>query len=408
MLLCSVADSNKLSVTMLLRRSPELDVATLGGMNLVSSTTLQQPTTPPSRCQSPQHVVSNQTCPSAAEHIAFRAHPQGRNAVMPHVIHLRDVHGHSAHENRDTDLDHGRLAGTLQPWHSAQHGSSAQHSMQHMPQHAQRTKPSSSMHAQSSNSHPRLHAHTDSSPEGAVFDLYHHSQKLAEQLPAELKVEESNDISGASAAFSHGRRSPGSRASSISPAGALVTGGAYSIQGPALDTDPEAADAAAVFAETQSSGSIQPLALDTELSIKSSTVRFKLAGSDPSNDPSAPSSAHVPTELEDEHGGHAALQSEDVEGAVPHGPRELWASNKRTLSLSSTGPSLKGVLKKSMSRDCAVVAPYGTSPALESSGVSFALGAEEDSIDEDLVSCMPSSALLKQGSESFPAWLTGG
>lgn len=406
MVLCSVDNSNKMSVTMLLRRSPELDVATLGGMNLVSSTTLQQPTTPPSRSQSPQQAVSNQTCLSgAAEHVPLRAHPRGRNAVVPHAIHLRDVRTHTARADLDRDGEDDRLACNLQPWHSAMHGRSTQHSM---PQHAQRTKSSNSMHAQSSISHPRMHAHVDSSPEGAAYDLYHHSQKLTEQLPAGLKWEVS-DMSGASAATSQGRRSPGSRASSISPAGALPMGGAYSMQEPALDSDPAAADAAAVSAETHSSGSAQPSALDTQLSGKS-TVRFMLAGSDLSNGPSAVSSAPIPTQMEDEdarHTQHAAEESEDAEGAEPHGAHGLWAS-QRTTSLTASGLSLKGVLKKSMSRKSAVMSSYGTTAALESSGVSFALAAEEDKIHEDPLSCMSSGVLQKQGSESFPAWLTAG
>ncbi|KAL3161488.1 hypothetical protein ABBQ32_010365 [Trebouxia sp. C0010 RCD-2024] len=399
----SADNSNMMSVTMLLRRSPELDVATLGGMNLVSSTTLQQPTTPPSRAQSHQQAVSNQTCLSgAAEHVPLRAYPRGRNTVVPHTIHLRDVHTHTVHVDLGREVEYDRPVGKSQPWHSAQHSRSMQHSM---PQHAEQTKSSSSMHARSSNSHPRIHAHADSGSEGAAFDLYHHSQKLTEQLQAGLKWELS-DMSGASAATSQGRRSPGSRASSISPAGADLEGGAYSLQEPALDTDASAADAAAVSAESHSSGSAQRSALDTQLSGKS-TVRFMLAGSNLSNDPGAVSAAPIPTEIEDEDAGHAVAESEDAEGAEPLGAHGLWAS-QRTLSSTSSGLSLKGVLKKSMSRKSTVIPPYGTSPALESSGVSFALTAEEDSMDEDPPSCMPSGALLKQGSESFPAWLTAG
>ncbi|KAL0025845.1 hypothetical protein WJX79_005971 [Trebouxia sp. C0005] len=74
-------ESNMMSVTMLLRRSPELDVATLGHMNLISSNTLRLPATPPSRCRSPDHVVSNTTHSAHKEVVSTRPVPKGRNTV---------------------------------------------------------------------------------------------------------------------------------------------------------------------------------------------------------------------------------------------------------------------------------------------------------------------------------------
>ena len=413
-MLCSADDSNTMSVTMVLRRSPDLNVAALGGMNLVSSTTLRQPIPPPSsRAQSPQLAMSNNSLSGHPEHVAPRAHPKGRNSVVPHAIHLRDLQGSVAHGDLGSEVEDERVAGKahVQSWHPAQHGRSTEHSMQHMSQHAQRSSSvnaqrarfSGSVHAQTSN-HPRLHAHMDASPEEAAFDLYHHSQMLNEQLPAGMKWELSDDTSTGSAA--PGRPLPSSRASSISPTGALTMGGAYSIQGPALDTDAVAANAA----DASGSCSIQPSALATQLSGRSSTVRFMLA-SDPSQDPSAVSLALIPHTVEDdgEHAGHAVLQSQGTKDSMPHGADEALALDKRTLSLSSTASSLKGVLKKTTSKGSAVSPLFGGSQALGSAGVSFALGAgDEDSSNDDTVSAMQSSALLKQGSESFPSWLTDG
>lgn len=418
-MLCRVEESNTMSVTMLLRRSPELDVATLGGMNLVCSTALRQLKTPPSRALSPQHAMSNNTSPLHPEHLTQRAHPQGRNQVVPHTIRLRDLQSHGAHGDLGSEVEDERVAGKARSRPSAQRGGSAEPAMQqqHVSQHAQHSSVNAqharSLHAQSSTC-PRADKYMDPSAEGAAFDLNHCSQKLAEQLPAGIQQEMSHSsTSTESAAPGQGRPLTYSRASSVSPAGGLTMGGAFSIQGPALDTDDvgaaEAADAAAV-SEAAQGCSTQPSALATQLSRRSSTVRFMLASADPSQNPNAASVTPIPHTTEDdaEHAGHGVQQSKETEGAELRGADGMWASDRHTLSLSTTS-SLKGVLKKTTSRDSAVVSPCDISRALNSPGVSFAWGAlEQDSGIADAVCAMQSSTLQKQGSESFPSWLTGG
>lgn len=374
--LCRVDDSNTMSVTMLLRRSPDLNVATLEGMNLVSSTTLSQPITPPSRAQSPQHAMSNDTFTDPPEHMPLRALPKARNPVVPHIILLRDLQADALHGEQGSEVE-----GKSRSWHSAQHAGSP-----------------STMQAQSRSS---------PSAEEAAFDLYHHSQ-----MPAVMKQETGHSSPPTeSAAPGQGRPLPCSRASSISPAGGLTTGGAYSIQGPALDTDAlgtEAVGAAAASDGAQGSCSPQPSALGSQLSGRSSTVRFMFETSNPLQDPSRASTAAI-AEDDAEHARHAVLQSQHSDDAVPREADRMWDSDKRTWSLSSTASSLKGVLKKTASKDSAVTLPCDSGQAWSSHGISFALGAgNEDSSNEDAISSMQSSALLKQGSESFPSWLTGG
>ena len=404
-----------MSVTMLLRRSPELDVTTLGGMNLVSSTALRQPKTPPSRAQSPQHAMSNNTPPLCPEHMTQRAHPQGRNQVVPHTIRLQDLQSHGAHGDLGSKEEDERMVGKSRSWHSAQHGSTEPAMQEHVSQHAQHSSVNSnaqharSLHARSSTS-PEADKSMDPSAEEFAFDLNHCSQKLAEQPPAGMKQEMSHSsMSTDSAAPGQGRPLTCSRASSVSPAGGLAMGGAFSIQGPALDTDDvgaaEAADAAAGSEQAQGCNT-QPSALATQLSRKSSTVRFMLASEDPSQDPNTASAAPIPHATQDA-AEHAVQQSEmKSEAAEPCGADRMWASDRHTPSPSATS-SLKGVLKKTTSRDSAVVSPCDVSQALNSPGVSFALG-DGDSEIADAVCAMQSGTLLKQGSESFPSWLTGG
>ena len=212
-----------------------------------------------------------------------------------------------------------------------------------------------------------------------------------------------------------GRPLPCSRASSISPAGGLTTGGAYSIQGPALDTDAvgavandAAAEATAASDGAQHSCSPQPSALGSQLSGRSSAVRFMLDTPNPDEDPSIASTAPIAAD-DAEHARHAVLLSQHTGDAMPHEADGMWASDKCTLSLSSTPSSLKGVLKKTASRDSAVTSSCDISQALNSHGISFALGSDDgDGSNDGAISSMQSSALLKHGSESFPSWLTGG
>ena len=405
-----------MSVTMLLRRSPDLNVATLEGMNLVSSTTLRQPMTPPSRAQSPQHAMSNNTSTAHPEHMSLRVHPKGRNTVVPHIIHLRDLQGDAMLGDLGSQVE----GNNSRPWHSALHGRSTEHMSQHA-QHAQHgsvnaqhARSPSSMYAQSS-SPARLCGHMNSSPGDAAVDLYQSSQKLVKQLPAGTKQETSHSSTlTESAAPGQGRPLPCSRASSISPAGDLTMGGAYSIQGPALDTDTvgaeaknAAADAAAVSVAVQGSCSPQHSALGSQLSGRSSTVRFMIDTPNPDEDPSNASMAPI-AGVDADHARHAVLRSQHTEDAVLHEEDGMWASDKRTLSLSSSASSLKGGLKKTASRDSAVTPLCDVSQALSSHGISFALGAGvEDSSNDDATYSMQSVALLKQGSESFPSWLTG-
>ena len=363
-----------MSVTMLLRRSPELDPTALGHMHLISSTTLSHSVTPPDRARSPDHVRSNNSIDSLGQKglITLRAVPKGRGAVVPHSVHLRDLHG-------------------LKLKAASQHGSTACTAG-----HAQAVVIGQAASVQLGKS--ELTAQSDTAS-GAEFDLCDQSQKLAMQLQAglqsqlQLPVIAANKRGGlVSIAAHHADLAACMLASDIhmdrdavsrneSPDSELhAAQGSYSMQLPALDSD-TAGTAAAGADQSQGPCSVQPSAADAPLARKSSTVRFLLDSQKDDTDCAASCSGVIAVEET-----HSISQSPAV-SEVPglHGSRSVS-------SLSAAG-SLKSALKSTLS---------GASSA---SAVSFAVddgvSSQAQGVDQER-----GEAPLKQGSGSFPSWLT--
>ena len=410
-----------MSVTMLLRRSPELDVATLGHMHLISSNTLRLSATPPSRCGSPDHVASNTTHAVHKEVVSTRLVPKGRNTVVPHVVHLRDLQ--SLGGNADVSADSGgkefegvrRTMRGGQVWDLTQYGntnghSTAKHAQQGLTQHAQhgvgdavsasfRITQSRVADAQSSK-HAVVSCMSDTAADRETFDLYQFSQTLTMQPLAGLQKMQSNG---------RGESPNGARS---------LPQGSCSMQSPALDSY-EAEAAAVGAAESQGSFSIQPPALDLPLSHKVSSVRFTMdrafspdtgthddssqgAGASPElmrtvNDPSV-----------DDRDMSIGLERSSSSSS-PAGTIAVSAVN-RTISSVSINSSLKSALKQHVSNASSAAAGLsrGSSTLKGSvSGVSFALDGGDSSTDKEADSAQD-DALIKQGSGSFPSWLTDG
>lgn len=165
---------------------------------------------------------------------------------------------------------------------------------------------------------------------------------------------------------------------------------------------------------------MQPSALlHSQLSRKSSTVRFTTARPftpdseadpvDPPADPTADPTADTDT-LPEDHAGHAALQPHDADVMMTN--QGLLGKPLVTpmATLSSVTSLLKGVLKKTTSGASAATLMSCDSQVLQSSGISFALDADDDQSGHhgEYVGAVQHSVLLKQESELFPAWLVGG
>ncbi len=411
-----------MSVTMLLRRSPELDVATLGHMNLISSNTLRQSATPPSQCGSPDHVVSNTSHPVHKEVVSTRPVPKGRNTVVPHVVQLRDLQSLNLGGNADVSADSGgkefegvrRTMRGGQAWDLTQYGnanghSMAKHAQQGLTQRVQhgvgdaavsasfRTTQSKVADGQSSK-HAVVTSVSDNAADNDTFDLYHRSQTLTMQPLA-------------------GSQEMQSSSRCESPNGARsCPQGSCSMQSPALDS--YAAEAAA---ESQGSFSIQPPALDSPLSRKASSVRFTIdhaftpdTGTDEYSSQRAGASpelmqtANSPS-MHDRDAG-VSLEGGPSSSSSPAGTVAVSAVIRTMSSVSNTS-SLKSALKQSVSNASSAVAALsrGTSTLKGSvSGVSFALDGGDESCADKGADSAQNGALIKQGSGSFPSWLTDG
>ncbi len=410
-----------MSVTMLLRRSPELDVATLGQMNLISSKTLRLSATPPSRCGSPDHVVSNTTHPVHKEVVSTRPVPKGRNAIVPHVVHLRDLQNLNLGGNADVSAEFEGVRRTMrggQAWDLTQYGnanghSTAKHAQHRLTQRAQhgvgdaavsatfRTTQSKVADAQPSN-HAFVTGMSDTAADDETFDLYHLSQTLKMQPLAGLREMQSS-----------------SRCESPNGARALPQG-SCSMQSPALDSY-EAEAAAVGAAESPGSFSIQPPALDSPLSRKASSVRFTMDRAftpDPGTDDDSSQRAGASPELMqtanspsvDDRG--MSIDLEETPSSSSSSPAGTIAGSavNRTISCASYTSSLKSALKQSVSNASSTAAALsrGNSTLKGSvSGVSFALDGGDNIADKE-AELAQDDALTKQASGSFPSWLTDG
>ena len=414
-----------MSVTMLLRRSPELDVATLGQMNLISSKTLRLSATPPSRCGSPDHVVSNTTHPVHKEVVSSRPVPKGRNAVVPHVVHLRDLQSLSLGGNSDVSADSGgkefegvrRTMRGGQGWDLTQYGnanghSTAKHAQQGLTQRAQHgvgdaavsasfsTTQSKIANAQPSN-HAVVTGMSDTAADDETFDLYHLSQTLKMQPLAGLREMQSSN-----------------RCESPSGARSLPQG-SCSMQSPALDSY-EAEAAAVGAAESQGSFSVQPPALDSPLSRKASSVKFTMdraftpdTGTDDDSSQRAGASPELMQTANspsvDDRDVSIGLEGSPSSSSSPAGTIAVSAVNRTTSSISHTS-SLKSALKQSVSNVSSSVAALSRGNSTLKgivSGVSFALNGDDSSADKEAESAQD-DALIKQASGTFPSWLTDG
>jgi len=413
-----------MSVTMLLRRSPELDVATLGQMNLISSKTLRLSATPPSRCGSPDHVVSNTTHPVHKEVVSSRPVPKGRNAVVPHVVHLRDLQSLSLGGNSDVSADSGgkefegvrRTMRGGQAWDLTQYGnanghSTAKHAQQGLTQRAQHgvgdaavsasfsTTQSKIADAQPSN-HAVVTGMSDNAADDDTFDLYHLSQTLKMQPLAGLREMQSSN-----------------RCESPNGARSLPQG-SCSMQSPALDS--YVAEAAAVgAAESQGSFSIQSPTLDSPLSRKASSVRFTMdraftpnTGTDDDSSQRAGASPELMQTANspsvDDRVMSVSLEGSPSSSSSPAGTIAVSAVNRTASSVSNIS-TLRSALKQSVSNASSAAALSRGNSTLKGSvsGVSFAFAGDESSADKEADSAQD-DALIKQASGSFPSWLTDG
>ena len=314
--------------------------------------------------------------------------------------------------------------------------------------------------------HQVAHAAPRPSADDHDFELYHHSQKLTMQLPAGfvthqpsvqppshslddsaiaaegVYVSSSGNVDMAAAdkglvltqgpadlLFSDNGIDRFIRAESPND-GQFASQGSYSMQWPALDSD-AAGTAAAGAGDSQGSYSVPALAMNDPLMHRSSSVRFivdrdltpdsdadcNLDGSTEghTSQRSSPSPSHThQTDAAVNADSANLIESEDCSDAASSTPAESVSAAQRTMTLLSNASSLKSVLKQTLSDSSRAGVPgRGSSRLVQSpsgvsssrlvqspSGVSFALDADESST--------VGGALLKQGSESFPSWLTEG
>ena len=294
----------------------------------------------------------------------------------------------------------------------------------------------------------------NSASEEHPYDLYHHSQKLTVQLAAgfrghmvrglpadpsppaangQLSVAEHADMDArhAEAMTSAAAKCVAnlqlvgdvdmdlggqSISRSESPdAGRVPPTGSCSMQLPGLDSY-EAGTAATEAVEAQRSYSIQSPAAGTHLMRRVSSVRFLLdlvdspdvGTDDASPQNTSPSSALIQTTGRASADGRAVADS-PLQPSTSLSDQDPTCCVHRTVSSVSTASSLKSALKQTLSSVSSVATPSKGGGSLQGSvsGVSFAVGREE--AEEAEGSCIgQSSALMKQGSESFPSWLTEG
>ena len=416
-LLCRQSESKRdlrMSVTMMLRR-PELDVASLGAMNLVASSTLSPAIPEVSKSHARSHTSNNGHSVRGGRRPKRGPFAKGK-AMVPHLA-LAALHGCT---EQDTTATKGtiqeaksgpqdRTAAASRVWSQVEHGQSSELSMVSQAQQASCGIASTQAQTDCLGTGPNLDDFQRLHQQKPVCELPHRTQKLDVQL---LGTGVGAESDAASAALTRDSR-------------ALLTSRALSNSpGPALDTDSAAAEANVDPGQPQSPSSMRPSALQSELSRKSSTVRFvaphpltPTPKADPSSGPSQGIGA-----------GHSDLNEEShmADKLHPHGTEMLSPDDsfhgtvRHTVSASLTASSLRSVLKKTTSSSSVAGVAHGSNRMLESSGISFALDAAtagENSHDEhdhevtrhaNANAAAQSSGLVMQDSECFPAWLVGG
>lgn len=261
-IVCRYDEGNQMSLTMLLRRSPDLDVETLGGMNLVSSSTVKGPEEAQSEEEPPEHVVSNDSHPyptvKQSQQIHLKPVPRPRQAVFPHAIHLKDLapvpwhdglHLSETASSAAAEAEREQLKTQQAPlWHSALHADYANSTA------ADPAVPSSSAkggvqaaaaaHTPKKNAYVhmcRWYPHVNARDAQAPFDLYQPSSKILEcskepvlQTPTAVA---SSKPSVAGFTKSQGADSNTTEIRSKPEAQSLITDNACSLSADAVDHD---------------------------------------------------------------------------------------------------------------------------------------------------------------------------
>lgn len=192
-------DGNQMSLTMVLRRSPDLDIETLGGMGLVSSSNLKGPEEAQIEEESLEHVVSNDSNPhkdvTHLQQLHSKLVPRPRHAAMPYAIHLKDftpVPWHDGlHMAETAHTNHARseALNKAQPtplWHSALHASHESEGAAQAAVTGSSTKGSQQVAAVAQQAKQkkryvhmcRWYPHIHARDARAAFDLYQPSAKL--------------------------------------------------------------------------------------------------------------------------------------------------------------------------------------------------------------------------------------
>ena len=487
---CRNDESNQMSLTMLLRRSPDLDVETLGLMNLVSSSTVKGPEEAQSEEEPPEHVVSNDNhpYPKATQHpqVHLKPVPRPRQAVFPQAIHLKDLapvpwhdglHLSETASSATAQVDSEQHKAQQAPlWHSALHagrdGSIAADSAVVSSSAQGGAQAAATVQAPKKKAYVhmcRWYPHVNARDAQAPFDLYQPSSKLMLECSKQPVLQgqvasTSSDASGnsrgadstiaqtngkpeaqvsvtgntsspsvdsvnsvvgpgnlpsvqnrADAAVSTLRpgeftaravEQPGSEAVIEAAVEACETAAEVAVESAAQAGSVAAADESAEAANDgpQGSYSMQEPALDSDplLPHKSSSVRFLVALSSMTSSEATANSAAVSPEPAgmDSVPGTLCTEASREQGVATQAANSKHAM--RTMS-SASAASLKSSLKSAHSS----LSNAGSHGSLHL-GVEFAGQRDEDDDGRADKSSTAKSGIVRGVSDAFPAWLTEG
>lgn len=443
--MCRNVEGNAMSLTMLLRRSPDLDVEALGQMNLVSSSTVKGPEEPqPDEKEPAEHVVSNDKKGPMEVPNSLQLHskpvPRPRHAVTPHAIHLRDLAPVPWHDgmhladmaSSNAQEEQGRAQ---QPplWQSALH---AAHDSpvaavvaadvtggQQAAAAVSPAKKKAYVHM------CRWYPHINARDAQMAFDLNHSSAKLtmdSSLQPILLRKPAAQAVTDPTVrhadASADEQRQPGSAAgmsplpdavsnvdaqANISADTAFESADDSAAQSPmqsgsearreAAGTVAVAEDGTAANAEPQGLYSMQEPTLDADASLahQIGSVHFCVS-------PDSLTNSEVTNS--------AALSPEPTPASMPskmpgtHDTSHGTGRNAvRTVS-STPASSLKSSLKSVHSAASTASSRHGSVQL----GVDFAATADLNADDEDAQAQQGKPAVVRGVSDAFPAWLTEG
>lgn len=430
-----------MSLTMLLRRSPDLDVEALGQMNLVSSSTVKGPEEPqPDEKEPAEHVVSNDKKAPVEGLNSHQLHskpvPRPRHAVMPHAIHLRDLAPVPWHDgmhlvdmaSSDAHEEQGRAQ---QPplWQSALHA--AHESPSAAVTAADATGSQQAAAAVSSAKKKayvhmcRWYPHINARDAQVAFDLNHPSAKLSMdsslqpvllRKPAAQTVVDPTVRHADSSADE--QRQLGSAADMSSLPDAVSNGDAH-INATAGTTFESADDSAAQSPMQSGTKAVGILAVAEGRKAASADPQGLYSMQEPTLDADA-SLAHQigsvhfcvspDSVTNSEVTNSAAVSPEPTLASMPSQMPGVQDTSQgtgritvRTVS-SIPASSLKSSLKSVYSAASTASSRHGSVQL----GVDFAATADHDADDEDAQAQQGRSAVVRGVSDAFPAWLTEG